>query len=138
MYILCLTEKFWIINFIHDNNYFNKKSELMNKCRHFSKFFLKNVIEFEFDSSSTLSECIVFSKIYLGYILSYIGIRDLASSTTAYQLIGLYMSYRDHSWINFRLYYNFLCFVLGINSFTLCLMITEAWNLKHERKMKKL
>ena len=27
MYILCLTEKPWIINFIHDNNYFNRKSE---------------------------------------------------------------------------------------------------------------
>ena len=29
------------------------------------------------------------------------------------------MNYRDFSWINFRLYYNFLCFALGINSCTL-------------------
>ena len=84
----------------------------------------------EFDSSSTLYECIVFSKIYFGYILSYIGISEHASSASAYQLIGLYMSYRDLSWINFRLCYNFLCFVLGINSCTLCLMIAEAWNFK--------
>ena len=41
--ILCLTEKLWIINFIHDNNYLNKKSELINKCRHFNKFLLRNV-----------------------------------------------------------------------------------------------
>ena len=51
----------------------------------------------EFDSSSTLYECIVFSKIYFGYILSYIGISELACSANAYQLIGLYMSYRDLS-----------------------------------------
>ena len=43
MCILCLTEKLWIINFIHDNNYLNKKSELINKCRHFNKFLLRNV-----------------------------------------------------------------------------------------------
>ena len=41
--ILCLTEKLWIINFIHDNIYLNKKSELINKCRHFNKFLLRNV-----------------------------------------------------------------------------------------------
>ena len=43
MCILCLTEKLWIINFIYDNNYLNKKSELINKCRHINKFLLKNV-----------------------------------------------------------------------------------------------
>ena len=42
MHILCLTEKLWIINFIHDNNYINKKSELINECRHINKFLLKN------------------------------------------------------------------------------------------------
>ena len=57
----------------------------------------------EFDSSSTLYECIVFSKIYFGYILSYIGISELACSASAYELIALYMTYRDLSWINFRL-----------------------------------
>ena len=40
---LCLTEKLWMINFIHDNNYLNKKSELINKCRHINKFLLKNI-----------------------------------------------------------------------------------------------
>ena len=42
MCILCSTEKLWIINFIHDNSYLNKKSELINKCRHINKFLLKN------------------------------------------------------------------------------------------------
>ena len=40
---LCLTEKLWIIDFIHDNNYLKKKSELINKCRHFNKVLLRNV-----------------------------------------------------------------------------------------------
>ena len=43
MCILCLTEKLWIINFIHDSNYFNKNSELVNKCKHINKCLLKNV-----------------------------------------------------------------------------------------------
>ena len=43
MCILCLTEKLWIINFTYDNNYLNKKCELINKCRHINKFLLKNV-----------------------------------------------------------------------------------------------
>ena len=51
----------------------------------------------EFDSSYTLYECIVFSKIYLDYKLSYIGISELACSASAYKLIGFYMSYRDLS-----------------------------------------
>ena len=38
---LCLTEKLWIINHINDHNMLNKKSELINKCRHFKKFLLK-------------------------------------------------------------------------------------------------
>ena len=40
---LCLTEKLWIINHINDNNMLNKKSELVNKCRHLKKFLLKHV-----------------------------------------------------------------------------------------------
>ena len=80
----------------------------------------------EFDSSSTLYECIVLWK----FFLSYIGISELGCSTSAYELIGLYMSYRDLSWINFRLRYNFPCFVLDINSCTLRLLIAEAWNFK--------
>ena len=84
----------------------------------------------EFDSSSTLYERIVFSKICFGYILSYIGISELSCTASTYQLVGLHMSYRDLSWIHFQLCYNFLWFVLGINSCTLCLMIAEAWNFK--------
>ena len=48
----------------------------------------------EFDSSSTLYECILFLKIYFGYILTYI---ELVCTGSAYQLIVLYMSYRDLS-----------------------------------------
>ena len=51
----------------------------------------------EFDISSTLYECIVFSKIHFGYILSYIRISKLACSASAYQFIGLSMSYRGLS-----------------------------------------
>ena len=51
----------------------------------------------EFDSSSTLYECIVFPKICFGYILSYIGISELACSASMCQLIGLYMNYRELS-----------------------------------------
>ena len=40
---LCLTEKPWIVNHINDNNMLNKKSELINKCRHLKKFLLKHV-----------------------------------------------------------------------------------------------
>ena len=43
MCILCLTEKLWIINFIHDHSYLNKKFELRNKCRDINKFLLQNV-----------------------------------------------------------------------------------------------
>ena len=78
-----------------------------------------------FDSSSTLYECIVLSKICFGKTLSYIGASELAC--IAYQLIGLYVKYRVFSRINFQLCYSFLCFVLGINSCKLCLlMIAEA------------
>ena len=78
----------------------------------------------EFDGSSTLHDCKVFSKTYFGETLSYIGTSELACS--ACQLIGLYMSYRGLSWINVRLCYSFLCFVLGISSCILRLMIAEA------------
>ena len=80
----------------------------------------------EFDSSSTLNECIVITKICFGCILSYIEISELTCSASAYQLIGLYMSYTNVSGINVQLSYNFLCFVLGTNSCPLCLMIAEA------------
>ena len=47
----------------------------------------------EFDSSSTLYECIVFSKIYFGYILSYIGISELACSASAYSwLVSIWVT----------------------------------------------
>ena len=31
--VLCLTDKLWKINFIHDINYLSEKFELINKCR---------------------------------------------------------------------------------------------------------
>ena len=37
---LCLTDKLWIIHHINDNNILNKKSELINKCKHLNKFLL--------------------------------------------------------------------------------------------------
>ena len=43
MCILCLTEKLWITNFIHDNNYINEKSELSINADILTKFSLKNV-----------------------------------------------------------------------------------------------
>ena len=46
----------------------------------------------ELDSSSTLYQYKVFSKIYFGEILSYIEISELGYN--ACQLIGLYVSYR--------------------------------------------
>ena len=39
-----------------------------------------------------LYECIVFSKVYFGDVLSYTGISELACVSC--QLIGLYMSYK--------------------------------------------
>ena len=78
----------------------------------------------EFDSSPTLYWCIVFSKICFGDIVSSIGISEFACSTS--QVIGLYMSFRGLSWINFQLCYSFLCFLLGIHSSALCPMTAEA------------
>ena len=40
---LCITEKLWIINFLINKDLLNKKSELINKCRHLNKFLLANV-----------------------------------------------------------------------------------------------
>ena len=40
---LCLMEKYWIIKYFDDSNLLNKKSELINKCRHQNKFLLMNV-----------------------------------------------------------------------------------------------
>ena len=40
---LCLMEKYWIIKYFDDPNILNKKSELINKCRHQNKTSLMNV-----------------------------------------------------------------------------------------------
>ena len=40
---LCLTEKLWIIKFVNNKNLLNKKSELINKCRHLNNFLLASV-----------------------------------------------------------------------------------------------
>ena len=39
---LCLSEKFYIIKSLNDPNLLNKKSELVNTCRHQSKLLLKS------------------------------------------------------------------------------------------------
>ena len=40
---LCLMEKYWITKYFDDPNLLNKKSELINKCRHQNKTLLMNV-----------------------------------------------------------------------------------------------
>ena len=35
---LCITGKLWIIDFLNKKDLLNKKSELINKCRHYNKF----------------------------------------------------------------------------------------------------
>ena len=40
---LCLMEKYRIMKYFDDPNLFNKKSELINKCRHQNKTLLMNV-----------------------------------------------------------------------------------------------
>ena len=40
---LCLMEKYWIIKYFDDPNLLNKKSELINKCRHQNKILFMNV-----------------------------------------------------------------------------------------------
>ena len=40
---LCLMEKYWIIKHINNPDLLNKRSELINKCRHSNKILLKNV-----------------------------------------------------------------------------------------------
>ena len=39
---LCLSEKFYIIKLLNDPNLLNKKSELVNTCRHQTKLLLKS------------------------------------------------------------------------------------------------
>ena len=41
---LCLQEKLAIISYENPEDLLNKKSEILNKCRHASKFLLKNVM----------------------------------------------------------------------------------------------
>ena len=40
---LCLMEKYWIIKNFNNPNLLNKKSEMMNKCRHQNRILLKYV-----------------------------------------------------------------------------------------------
>ena len=40
---LCLMEKYWIIKYFNDPDLLNKRSELINKCRHKNKIMLKYV-----------------------------------------------------------------------------------------------
>ena len=40
---LCLMEKHWIIKYFDDSNLSNKKSDVINKCRHQNKILLMNI-----------------------------------------------------------------------------------------------
>ena len=40
---ICLMQKYWIIKYFDDQNLINKKSKLINKCRHQNKILLMNV-----------------------------------------------------------------------------------------------
>ena len=71
-----------------------------------------------------------------GNTLSYRGMSELACISC--QLTGFYMSYRVFICIDFRLCYSFVCFVLGINGCTLCLIIAEPWNFKLNTWLKIL
>ena len=55
---LCLTEKFYIIQSLDDKNLLNKKSELVNKCRHQINLLLSNVKR---NDSMDEENCILYS-----------------------------------------------------------------------------
>ena len=41
--LLCLKEKYFIINYLHKDILLNKRSELISKCRHANKNVLANI-----------------------------------------------------------------------------------------------
>ena len=54
--LLCLEEKMAIIEYPDQNNLLNKRSELINKCRHQNKFLLKNYKSRSKNDVNTLNE----------------------------------------------------------------------------------
>ena len=83
---LCLTEKFYIIQFLDDKNLLNKKCELVSKCRHQNKLLLSNLkrndtmdsencILYLYCSLPENSFCRVFSRVGIsGLILTANGL----------------------------------------------------------------
>ena len=41
--LLCLKEKYFIMNYLHEEILLNKRSELISKCRHENKNILANI-----------------------------------------------------------------------------------------------
>ena len=41
-FLLCIQEKLEIVNFEDQDHLLNKRSELISKCRHGNKYFLRN------------------------------------------------------------------------------------------------
>ena len=68
---LRLIEKLWIINHINhinDNNILNKKSGLINKCRHLNKFLLKRIKKKQWTLVLYVFEFLYFSSKHNKYI----------------------------------------------------------------------
>ena len=40
---LCLTEKFWLLNYFNNEHILNKKLEFISKCRYENKMLVKSV-----------------------------------------------------------------------------------------------
>ena len=68
---LCLTKELWIINHINDNNILNKKSEVINKCRHLNKFLLKHVRKKHWKSVLCLVVFLYFYSKHSKYFFVY-------------------------------------------------------------------
>ena len=63
---LCLTENFYIIQSLNDKNLLNRKSELVNKCRHQSKLLSSNVKR---NDTMDYENCILYSIFLSLFIL---------------------------------------------------------------------
>ena len=65
---LCLTEKFYIIQSLNDKNLLNRKSELVNKCRHQSKLLSSNVKR---NDTMDYENCILYSVFYISVFVYF-------------------------------------------------------------------
>ena len=65
---LCLSEKLYIIKSLNDPKFLNKKSELVNTCRHQSKLLLKS-----FEKIDTVTEMIQWTDfLFLILVVMYL------------------------------------------------------------------